>query len=775
MIKEENDSKISSYRESESATDPEKYKEKTEQKFFEPVEESILPASVSDQPARMDVLGFEPYVHAIADFLRHPMTKPPLTLSVEGQWGAGKSSFMSQLEEILKNKNELTVNFNAWRHDKEEALWAAFALEFIHQISRKRSFLRRWLGHLKLLYYRFSWKNGWLDILRALTLWILIISVIATALLLLYLKGFEWVNFRLTESIGQNNNELSLAVANYLIGFGSIAGAIGIVISLWIKLKNVVGNPLDIDLNKYIQSPDYENRVSFIENFHKDFSKIVDAYAGNKKVYIFIDDLDRCEVPKASDLMQAINLMISSDPRLIFIIGMDREKIAASFAVKNKEVLPYLSSNRLYEGSSKNSTETSRGIEYGYEFIEKFIQLPFLVPQPAKPELQHFLSNISTKDNKIEEKPGKISENISKLIHKLYRSDYSNEAQPQHYQQKLSDEQKIRRETIRIAVTEDSKTIHDIVLMVAPALDNNPRRLKQFINLFRLRTFIANETGLFDSLDNSFSDDFLTLQQLGKFVAISLRWPLLIVDLDRNPTLLAELQEMALDNKKLSGDSNTEIHMRSNEARYWSQQEKLMNLLVSDCSTDNDTQEIILKKKQECDLSKLNIDKLLQVSPRVIRQISTSKRETSDATQNKEKSNENIEKELNGLKHMYETATEKKTLAVGESWDIGDGWVLNAQSIDAKSTPRQAWLVLSKDGFKKDDKVVSAGETYIYMEENKEGKTDVPRLVIFVGAVFAGATSDFVQLILKEKNWEINEAFHERTSSPKATQTEYLK
>jgi len=366
MINEKKDSEIFSYNKSDFESDSEKYKEKTEQKLFEPVEESILPASVSDQPARTDGLGFEPYVQAIADFLRHPRTKPPLTLSVEGQWGAGKSSFMSQLEEILKNKNELTVNFNAWRHDKEEALWAAFALEFIHQISRKRSFLRRWWGHLKLLYYRFSWKNGWLDILRALTLWILIISAIATALLLLYLKGFEWVNFRLTESIGQNNNELSRAVANYLLGFGSIAGAIGIVISLWIKLKNVVGNPLDIDLNKYIQSPDYENRVSFIENFHKDFSKIVDAYAGNKKVYIFIDDLDRCEVPKASDLMQAINLMISSDPRLIFIIGMDREKIAASLAVKHKEVLPYLFSSRLDEVSSNSSTETSRGIEYGF-------------------------------------------------------------------------------------------------------------------------------------------------------------------------------------------------------------------------------------------------------------------------------------------------------------------------------------------------------------------------------------------------------------------------
>ena len=179
MINEKKDSKISPYNN------------------FEPVQESILPASVSDQPARIDALGFEPYVQAIADFLRNPYTKPPLTLSVEGQWGTGKSSFMSQLEKKLTDKKELTVNFNAWRHDKEEALWAAFALEFIHQISRKRFFMFRWWGHLKLLYYRFKWKNGWLDIFRAIAIPILFIIISATVavLLLLYVRVFEGVDF----------------------------------------------------------------------------------------------------------------------------------------------------------------------------------------------------------------------------------------------------------------------------------------------------------------------------------------------------------------------------------------------------------------------------------------------------------------------------------------------------------------------------------------------------------------------------------------------------
>jgi hypothetical protein len=36
----------------------------------------------------------------------------------------------------------------------------------------------------------------------------------------------------------------------------------------------------------------------------------VKTYAEGSRVYVFVDDLDRCEVPKAAELMQALNLLI---------------------------------------------------------------------------------------------------------------------------------------------------------------------------------------------------------------------------------------------------------------------------------------------------------------------------------------------------------------------------------------------------------------------------------------------------------------------------------
>lgn len=91
------------------------------------------------------------------------------------------------------------------------------------------------------------------------------------------------------------------------------------------------------------------------------------------------------------------------------------------------------------------------------------------------------------------------------------------------------------------------------------------------------------------------------------------------------------------------------------------------------------------------------------------------------------------------------TASEKKTLAVGEKWDMGDGWELTAQSIDAKASPRQVWLTLSHKGQKLDDKVVAEGKVYTYTEPSIAEESDVPMFVTMVDSVFAGADGDMAQ------------------------------
>jgi hypothetical protein len=87
-------------------------------------------------------------------------------------------------------------------------------------------------------------------------------------------------------------------------------------------------------------------------------------------------------------------------------------------------------------------------------------------------------------------------------------------------------------------VANDSSDVLKIATVVAAGFGFNPRRLKQFLNVFRLQRFIAHHTGQLRTLTNLKG---ATHEQLGKFVAILLRWPGLLPDLIMFPEFLADL------------------------------------------------------------------------------------------------------------------------------------------------------------------------------------------------------------------------------------------
>lgn len=106
--------------------------------------------------------------------------------------------------------------------------------------------------------------------------------------------------------------------------------------------------------------------------------------------------------------------------------------------------------------------------------------------------------------------------------------------------------------------------------------------------------------------------------------------------------------------------------------------------------------------------------------------------------------------------------SEKKSMVVGDTWDVGDGWILKAVEINAKSTPRTAVLSLSKNGIELYTARVNQGQTYIYSRPKVPLRTskppDLPFVLFFatfVDSIFAGATRDMVQL---RYTWAISDS-----------------
>lgn len=457
-----------------------------------PINAQINPTGLSDLPAKQDAIGFKPYVRAISWFLSSDQTKPPLTISIEGPWGSGKSSFMLQLEEELKSQSsgarqQFYVRFNAWRSDKEEALWAAFALTFIKQLERNIDFCPRIKANFKLAWKRFEWKRSWIDVAR------IILFLIAFLVLTIFA-----LNHPPTSSVSTN---AALVTLPWL-------AAMYFAIE---KAKKIFGNPLSYDLSKFVRNLKYEDKVAFIDRFHEDFTDIVRSYVGQDgRVFVFIDDLDRCEIPRAAELLQAINLLLSADTgNLFFILGLDREMVAAGIAAKNEKILPYMAAGRA--GSTNEKEEIHRlGIDYGYNFMEKFVQVPFQVPRADEREIARWVSEFTASvENQLP-----INANL------VEKTDW-------------------------IRAGADPEGFQDVVKNIARVFGFNPRRLKQFVNVFRLRVMIALSTKILTPAPNvaggGAKPAVLTIQRLGLFTAILMRWSRLAGDLVQEPMLLHNL------------------------------------------------------------------------------------------------------------------------------------------------------------------------------------------------------------------------------------------
>jgi len=658
--------------------------------------ESIALGHIKDTPAERDALGFKPYVDAIASFLKSEQTKPPLTLSIEGEWGSGKSSFMLQLNSALvgdtlpqrlrdawaKEKTadslgkdgtpslirrlwnalwqrRFSIQFNPWRHDKAESLWAAFALEFLRQVSRERFFLRRWWGTLRLFRARYKWYEGWFEFLRAALVWIVIILLVAALPISVFVYKPHWatqMTILLKEKLNNPNSEgvlprtavvggegerkkteaerklkenLEAAGSNkpgqeasptssiqpvispgeaekkkpdegkkdnfdvflrVLLLTGGNAAYFAVVLTIWLKAKEVVGNPLEIDLKKYLSKPDYEGSVAFVERFHEDFRKIVEAYVGEGRVFVFVDDLDRCEVPKAAELIKAVNLLIADDRRLVFILGMDREKVVAGLAVKYEKLLPYLLTNTPAAGEEA-SWKRRGGIDFGQTFLQKFIQLPFRVPIPNVETYEEFIRSISgpaamgdyeanpvSKGFQTGEIPSAVSIDDEPAPEPSSAEPIGEDIRPAMPRVKTpTDEEAATRRNRELQFHGDSPRFRKAATMFAQTLGTNPRRLIQFINLLRLQAYIVNRIGFFDY--GADGGTLIAVEQLGKFVALGLQWPALLTEFAARPDFLGEIEDYANGTKKADDEMGSSKPTPPPNVQIWLDQKGMIKFL----------------------------------------------------------------------------------------------------------------------------------------------------------------------------------------------------
>jgi formylglycine-generating enzyme required for sulfatase activity len=311
----------------------------------------------------------------------------PITIGVFGPWGCGKTSLMRLVKKSLdsregaEDRQVWSVWFNAWRYDREEALWRALVLRVLAVLREKLLGKdnagkapeelpedKRDLGHeledLEASLYREVERE---EIGGVTVDWEKMAKGAVTGFTRLSLSMIPGVGGPLAEMAKKAQQELS-------------------------------GGDLD-NLFAAVQRERREIRrdhIQSLEQFQDNFAKIIEEQIQTEKrrLVVFIDDLDRCLPEKAIEVLEAIKLFLDV-PGCVFLIAADRDVIEKGIRVKYKSFLAGLEGHESVEELARRIPIT------GDNYLEKIVQLPFHLP-PLREDL--VVDFIETHDPDLPEK-----------------------------------------------------------------------------------------------------------------------------------------------------------------------------------------------------------------------------------------------------------------------------------------------------------------------------------------------------------------------------------
>ncbi|MCA9952960.1 MAG: hypothetical protein KDE48_25100, partial [Anaerolineales bacterium] len=355
-----------------------------------------------------DALNFTPYAHALTQLILDEDLETPLTIGIFGSWGTGKSTLMRMIEEHLKEaelsgaSERIThpIPFNAWRYSKEGALWRALLATVVNGIRKmdvvldnKQSANQDTTPEIQIAKKRAE-RDAELDALIAKlyqtmtppdlgSLSIDLADILdptrsggaqITLSLQDGLKLIDNINNKVTslEKPTPNGSEATPANSSNSPELPAVAAD---QITTLSALRQQV---------RYTSALLTGQRIEFIEQFNDEFKKLMDTYVVEYGyLVIFVDDLDRCLPEKAVEILEAIKLFLDVEG-CIFILAIDQDVVERGIQIRYGEI----------EG--KSGSDERHKID-GRRYLEKIIQIPFVLPPISPRSMGEFIQSIAPK------------------------------------------------------------------------------------------------------------------------------------------------------------------------------------------------------------------------------------------------------------------------------------------------------------------------------------------------------------------------------------------
>ena len=436
---------------------------------------------LSDNETKLDLLNNKAIATTVVSIIKE--SKESVSIGVHGDWGAGKSSILAMVEELLKPEQDddsllnddkdweewdesdpegatdkepdvasegyITIRFNSWQYQGFEDAKIALMSAIIKALQEKaKEFYKKHpvKGALKKL--KNICKNVWKNLdklgLAKNVGKVGVALATGTAPLALLDIATKYAKDIFTDETKRNE-------------FITTAGAL---------LKDTTTEPSC-----------YKEMREFRTNYQELFKA-----AHVEKLIVLIDDLDRCLPKVAIETLEAIRMFLSME-KTAFIIAADDEMIKYSV----REYFPRISEQQ------RNETEgiTQEAFrDFSEKYLEKLIQVPLHIPIIGVTEAQLYVTLLFV-ESELGETEG-FSKLVETIIEKLHKPWSLKPITPEEIKEALGADYEQVADNIKIAKSIDR--------ILAENTAGNPRNIKRFINMLLLRTKIAHNRG-FDELE----------------------------------------------------------------------------------------------------------------------------------------------------------------------------------------------------------------------------------------------------------------------------------
>ncbi|ODX76704.1 KAP P-loop [Vibrio parahaemolyticus] len=391
-----------------------------------------------DNESSVDLLNYQSISNAIVKLLSD-QNRLPVSVGIHGDWGAGKSTVLSMIEDSYSGDDKtVCVRFNSWLYQGLEDAQTALMQKITNDLVKNRSAIEGFKEAADSFLKRVDW-----------------------------LKAAKKVaNWGVTAVAGIPTPESVQDLSNAIDGLVSKVGSLN---------KDDIKSGLG-ELKTYIGSAEKKRVVTEITEFREEYNKLLKA-AKIDRLVILVDDLDRCLPDTAIATMEAMKLFLFM-PKTAFIIAADETMIEYSV----RRHFPNLS-------------EEVGGIAYTRNYLEKLIQIPFRIPALNENETSVYLSLLASQSicNDESDEFKCVLERAKAMLKEPWtKASISIEQFEDWTGKKLSPAEKelfFMASQIAPALNQGTK--------------GNPRQIKRFLNAFMTRLLVAESAGYKDAIKES--------------------------------------------------------------------------------------------------------------------------------------------------------------------------------------------------------------------------------------------------------------------------------